>query len=259
MAKKKGGNKKKQQQQQGLLAPLTSTSASNRPVWQGDYTPESLRQQQQGAARGGGSGQQHQAASSNPTAWMRAEHLMRLASWASTEVPPLGALLGMRVASMCQSAAFLPPDISPNVTCQWCESVLKPGMNCSIRVTRPKKKRKAGKYGSVNNITYICHFCKKGSATPGTPKEHVKTKRAQAFARARLTALGSSQTNVVTDASKNSVSLNREREIETNKAGSSTLVQNLPKAPEALLLSSSSTKKRKRKGWATLKDLTLSS
>jgi hypothetical protein len=119
MAKKKGGNKKKQQQQQGLLAPLTSTSASNRPVWQGDYTPESLRQQQQGAARGGGSGQQHQAASSNPTAWMRAEHLMRLASWASTEVPPLGALLGMRVASMCQSAAFLPPDISPNVTCQW--------------------------------------------------------------------------------------------------------------------------------------------
>lgn len=119
MAKKKGGNKKKQQQQQGLLAPLTSTSASNRPVWQGDYTPESLRQQQQGAARGGGSGQQHQAASSNPTAWMRAEHLMRLASWASTEVPPLGALLGMRVASTCQSAAFLPPDISPNVTCQW--------------------------------------------------------------------------------------------------------------------------------------------
>lgn len=143
--------------------------------------------------------------------------------------------------------------------CCRCESVLKPGMNCSIRVTRPKKKRKAGKYGSVNNITYICHFCKKGSATPGTPKEHVKTKRAQAFARARLTALGSSQTNVVTDASKNSVSLNREREIETNKAGSSTPVQNLPKAPEALLLSSSSTKKRKRKGWATLKDLTLSS
>jgi hypothetical protein len=99
------------------------------------------------------------------------------------------------------------------------------------------------------------------ATTPGTPKEHVKTKVAQEFARAHLNALASSETNIVQDGSKNSVSLNEERENETKKkAGSSSWLQeNLPKDLEALLLRSSRAKKRKHKGWATLKDLTLSS
>jgi hypothetical protein len=45
----------------------------------------------------------------------------------------------------------------------------------------------------------------------------VKTKIAQEFARAHLNALASSETNIVQDGSKNSVSLNEERENETKK------------------------------------------
>ncbi len=45
----------------------------------------------------------------------------------------------------------------------------------------------------------------------------MKTKIAQAFARAHLNALASSETNVVQDGSKNSVSLNQERENGTKK------------------------------------------
>jgi hypothetical protein len=45
----------------------------------------------------------------------------------------------------------------------------------------------------------------------------VKTKIAQAFARTHLNALASSETNVVQGGSKNSVSLNQERENETKK------------------------------------------
>jgi hypothetical protein len=52
------------------------------------------------------------------------------------------------------------------------------------------------------------------------------------------------------------VSLNQERENETKKK---QVQENLPKDLEALPLRSSRAKKRKHKGWAMLKDLTLSS
>ncbi len=84
----------------------------------------------------------------------------------------------------------------------------------------------------------------------------MKTKIAQEFARAHLNALASLETNIVQDGSKNSVSLNQERENETKKK---QVQENLPKDLEALLLRSSRAKKRKHKGWAMLKDLTLSS
>lgn len=73
------------------------------------------------------------------------------------------------------------------------------GVNCSVRVTKNKRKGKSSKAGNVcNYVTYVCQFCNHGNAKPGTSKNHLKTKISQAAARANLEMLGSKhgQTNV---------------------------------------------------------------
>ena len=48
---------------------------------------------------------------------LRAQHLSRLATWASATVPPLGALLGARLGCWCE-AVGAPAPPSPHVTCE---------------------------------------------------------------------------------------------------------------------------------------------
>lgn len=104
----------------------------------------------------------------------------------------------------------------------------------------------------INNVTYICHFCKHGNEKPGTPKNHVKTKISQAASRAHLNIPGNSPAcDVIIESNKPLPSIpatkdGREEESPRSVGGS------FPKGPLPI---ASSTKKRKRKGWATLQEL----
>lgn len=54
---------------------------------------------------------------SNQAAALRADHLLRIATWASANVPPLGALLGARLGTLCEAAGVPVPD-SPHSICE---------------------------------------------------------------------------------------------------------------------------------------------
>ena len=77
--------------------------------------PLTLRQQ---AGRPGGAGLVSKPL--NPSAHvasLRADHLLRLATWASANAPPLGALLGARLACLGEAAGVPPPD-TPHSICE---------------------------------------------------------------------------------------------------------------------------------------------
>ncbi|XP_024360457.1 uncharacterized protein [Physcomitrium patens] len=155
--------------------------------------PVSLREQ---LGRGGGAAAAASAQTQNPSALpstLRAEHLLRLATWASANVPSLGALLGARLGHLSEAAAALLPD-SPHSICERCESIMQVGVNCSVRITKNKRKRKSRNADNVcNYVTYFCHYCKHGNLKPGTSKNHLKTKISQAAARSNLKVLGLSK------------------------------------------------------------------
>ncbi|KAH0974829.1 hypothetical protein GBA52_016728 [Prunus armeniaca] len=109
---------------------------------------------------------------------LKLEHLQRLAVWAGGEasVPSLGAFFAHTLAS-AQEALGVPPDPSL-FTCQRCETILQPGLNCTVRIekNRSKKRRKSKKPTSFsqNNVVYTCHFCSHRNLKRGTPHGHMK-------------------------------------------------------------------------------------
>ncbi|BFG31727.1 hypothetical protein CerSpe_180010 [Prunus speciosa] len=114
----------------------------------------------------------------NAKSALKLEHLQRLAVWAGGEasVPSLGAFFAHTLAS-AQEALGVPPDPSL-FTCQRCETILQPGLNCTVRIekNRSKKRRKSKKPTSLsqNNVVYTCHFCSHRNLKRGTPRGHMK-------------------------------------------------------------------------------------
>lgn len=131
------------------------------------------------------------------------------------------------------------------------------GVNCSVRITKDKKHKLTGARSLANSITYVCHFCKHGTSKSGTPQHHVKTKISQAAARANLKMLGKSfGTGISAEMDKvPSIDLQNQSNTEQGvkeplrSVGASIGKDLREEAP------SSSAKKRKRKGWSSLKDL----
>ncbi|KAK3005766.1 hypothetical protein RJ639_017578 [Escallonia herrerae] len=114
----------------------------------------------------------------NAKSMMKLDYLKNLAVWASGEasIPSLGAFFGHRLAA-CNEALGTPPDPSL-FTCQRCESVLQPGYNCTIRIEKNKTKlrhrRKKHSISSQNKIVYKCHFCSHKNLIRGTSRGYMK-------------------------------------------------------------------------------------
>lgn len=191
---------------------------------------------------------QKQAADS-ATASPHLQHLQEVAAWASSAVPALGAFLGSRLASTCESLGCPPPP-SPHFTCERCESILQVGTNCSVRVRNRKLKKLSTKAKGVaasnNSIVYFCHYCSFENVKSGTRKAYVKIKPTEVAARNKLSELSQgldvSMPERVPQVNK---MLNNELRFSYN--GFST------ESP------GSTGKKTKRKGWLSLKELAASS
>ncbi|XP_010446574.1 PREDICTED: uncharacterized protein LOC104729334 [Camelina sativa] len=109
---------------------------------------------------------------------LRHDHLKNLALWSSagdTPIPSLASLFGRRLA------AATDPDLV--VSCQRCETILKPGFNCDVRIDKVSSKQK--KKGRTrcnksniclpqNNVVYHCNFCSHRNLKRGTVKGQMK-------------------------------------------------------------------------------------
>ncbi|MCO5571670.1 hypothetical protein L7F22_025417 [Adiantum nelumboides] len=186
----------------------------------------------------------------NSAACGRLRHLQAVATWASAQVPPLGAFLGSYLASTSQ-ALGTPPPSSPHFTCQRCESVLQVGINCSVRV-RSRKRKKWSSVSkevspSVNCIFYCCQYCAFENMKLGTSKAYVKTKLSEMAARHKLSELNKGFEEKLTKGlgEKMKKTSNQELESATNVL--------------SIEIAGTSGKKAKRKGWLSLKQLAASS
>ncbi|KAG6541445.1 hypothetical protein Mapa_017117 [Marchantia paleacea] len=227
--------------------------------------------------------------SGNHAGYLKVQYLAQIANWASTTVPNLGAYFGQRLAAASEALSIPPP--TPHSLCQRCETVLHVGENCSVRVTKaPKKWRKAkvkgGDAGVKNALVYNCHFCKFGNKKPGTAKGHVKTKLSESHALRQMKKLWSGENAALPKQTKSVGTSNApagtpstalSKALASNKTpATAPPVGNLARisaiaspvgAAQSPLASSSASpnataqatgggKKRKRKGWSTLKDMT---
>ncbi|KAL2611417.1 hypothetical protein R1flu_023109 [Riccia fluitans] len=220
--------------------------------------------------------------SGNQPGFLKVQYLAKVAEWAATTVPNLGAFFGQRMAAASEALAIPPP--TSYALCQRCETVLQVGENCSVRVSKaPKKWRKSKSKGVdagvKNAIVYHCHFCKFGNKTPGTAKGHVKTKLSLAAALTQMKKLGSSnpaqQTKGAGSSKAPTATHAQSKNLGSNKTSSAVSeARNAAEAapatpvgkPRSVMVSSPMTpssgaeatgggKKRKRKGWSTLKEM----
>ncbi|WVZ98555.1 hypothetical protein U9M48_043984 [Paspalum notatum var. saurae] len=108
---------------------------------------------------------------------LRIKHLQRLAAWAGAEaaVGPVGALLGCRLAASAEATGV--PLSAANFLCQRCETILKPGFNCTVRIRNKRNKAKRRKKSNCcqNSISYACHFCGDQNLILGSGKGVVKS------------------------------------------------------------------------------------
>ncbi|RLN24765.1 uncharacterized protein C2845_PM07G10540 [Panicum miliaceum] len=108
---------------------------------------------------------------------LRVKHLQRLAAWAGAEagVGPVGALLGRRLAASAEAAGV--PLGAATFLCQRCETVLKPGFNCTVRIRNKRNKAKRRKKSNCcqNSVSYACHFCGDQNLILGSGKGVVKS------------------------------------------------------------------------------------
>ncbi|EOA17291.1 hypothetical protein CARUB_v10005563mg [Capsella rubella] len=113
---------------------------------------------------------------------LRHEHLKNLALWSSagdTPIPSLASLFGRCLAADIETTGIAPdPDL---VSCQRCETILKPGFNCNVRIEKvsaKQKKRTRCKKSNIclpqNNVVYHCNFCSHRNLKRGTAKGQMK-------------------------------------------------------------------------------------
>ncbi|TVU33956.1 hypothetical protein EJB05_15773 [Eragrostis curvula] len=107
---------------------------------------------------------------------LKVKHLQRLAAWAGAEagVGPVGALLGRRLAASAETAGV--PLGAATFLCQRCETILKPGFNCTVRIRSKRNKTKRRKKSNCcqNSVAYACHFCGDQNLILGSGKGVVK-------------------------------------------------------------------------------------
>ncbi|KAG5070223.1 hypothetical protein AAZX31_01G205000 [Glycine max] len=131
------------------------------------HTPISLREEATGKIQ--------TKAASNTKSKLRFEHLKNLAVWATT-IPSLGAFYGHQFATFGE-ATGIPPDPSL-ITCQRCETILQPGFNSTVRIEKNKSKvrhrHKKSCNITQNKVVYKCHFCLHQNLKRGTLKGHIK-------------------------------------------------------------------------------------
>ncbi|XP_050226212.1 uncharacterized protein LOC126676127 isoform X2 [Mercurialis annua] len=142
-----------------------------RGVKMSPYTPITLRQETTGRLQTQGTN------NVRDPKLLRLEHLKNIAAWASREhsIPsPLTATYGRQYAAAAE-ALGIPPDTSL-IQCERCETVLEPGFNCTIRIekTRAKSRSRRKKPSCKNNVVYKCHFCSHRNLMRGTPKGYMK-------------------------------------------------------------------------------------
>ncbi|CAO2165120.1 unnamed protein product [Urochloa humidicola] len=108
---------------------------------------------------------------------LRVNHLQRIAAWSGAEagVGPVGALLGRRLAASAEAAGV--PLSAATFLCQRCETVLKPGFNCTVRIMNKRNKAKRRKKSNrcQNSVSYACHFCGDQNLILGSGKGVVKS------------------------------------------------------------------------------------
>lgn len=108
---------------------------------------------------------------------LRVKHLQRLAAWVGAEagVDPVGALLGHRLATSAEATGV--PLSATSFLCQRCETILKPGFNCTVRIRNKRNKANRRKKSKCcqNNISYACHFCGDLNLILGSGKGVVKS------------------------------------------------------------------------------------
>ncbi|KAL1188910.1 hypothetical protein V5N11_015906 [Cardamine amara subsp. amara] len=113
---------------------------------------------------------------------LRHEHLKNLALWSSTgdtPIPSLASLFGRSFAADAEATGIaINPDL---VSCQRCETILKPGFNCNVRIEKASTKKKQSrfkKYNNIslpqNNVVYNCNFCSHRNLKRGTSKGQMK-------------------------------------------------------------------------------------
>ncbi|XP_057831204.2 uncharacterized protein LOC131041946 isoform X2 [Cryptomeria japonica] len=176
------------------------------------------------------------------------QHLQKLAVWASGEgsIPSIGALLGTHLADAGEISRIPLPD-SPFFTCERCEMILQPGLNCFVRVWKhPRKARHKPRSFSklANAVVYTCNFCSHKNIKPGTPEGYLKKGKAQK-------ALNAIQSAPI---EKNFFKKADRRNVMSSMSISSPSPGSTPITPTSANLSS--TKKRKRKTRSTLQELT---
>ncbi|RLM69513.1 uncharacterized protein C2845_PM17G01590 [Panicum miliaceum] len=108
---------------------------------------------------------------------LRVRHLQRLAAWAGAEarVGPVAVLLGHRLAASVEAAGV--PLGAATFLCQRCETVLKPGFNCTVRIRNKRNKARRQKKSNCcqNSVSYACHFCGDQNLILGSGKGVVKS------------------------------------------------------------------------------------
>lgn len=116
--------------------------------------------------------------SHNPKSLLKLKHLQNLAEWATGEAsgPSLGAFFGCCFAEFGEALGIRPdPSLFP---CQRCETLLRPGFNCSVRIEKnlAKRRHRRGKTHppTQNNVVYTCNFCSHRNLRRGTPKGHLR-------------------------------------------------------------------------------------
>ncbi|XP_059066399.1 uncharacterized protein LOC131064531 [Cryptomeria japonica] len=128
-----------------------------------------------------------------------------------------------------------------------CETILQPGLNCFVRVWKhPRKARHKPRSFSklANAVVYTCNFCSHKNIKPGTPEGYLKKRKAQK-------ALNAIQSTPI---EKNCFKKADRRNVMSSMSISSPSPGSTPITPTSANLSS--TKKRKRKAWSTLQELT---
>ncbi|KAL3682617.1 hypothetical protein R1sor_000639 [Riccia sorocarpa] len=215
---------------------------------------------------------QTQQSSGNQAGFLKAHYLAKVAEWAAAAVPNLGAFFGQRLAAASEALAIPPP--TSHSLCQRCETVLNVGENCSVLVTKaPKKwrrlKPKGAGVGVKNAIVYHCYFCKFDNKIPATAKAFAKAKLAQPGPPMKTQSAAGSKaapTTIAVQAKNPGSSKTSAAVAEARKVAQVATVSTPPGKPLSAFVSSPMTpssvadattggKKRKRKGWSTLKEM----
>ncbi|WCJ29100.1 hypothetical protein M5689_010758 [Euphorbia peplus] len=110
--------------------------------------------------------------------FLKVDHLLKLALWATGEasIPSLSAFFGRQYAAAGEVSGISP---DPSLfSCQRCETILQPGLNCTVRIektsAKARRRRKKTCTSLQNNVVYNCHFCSHKNLKRGTPKGHMK-------------------------------------------------------------------------------------